>query len=87
MKITATEELCVLEEYPLEQHECFQTKTERSFLQSAFSKKKKAKTQNLSSRKMIKNGSAGRNKKDKERIKDKRIDGHMNTCVFIMYGH
>lgn len=36
---------------------------------------------------MIKNGSAGRNKKDKEGIKDKRIDGHMNTCVFIMYGH
>lgn len=34
---------------------------------------------------MLKNGSVGRNEKDKERIKDKRIEGHMDTCVFIMW--
>lgn len=81
MKITATQELCILEEYPLEQHECFQTKTERNFLPSAFSKNKKQKTQNLSRRKIIKNRSVGRNKKA-ERIKDKHIDRDMNMCMF-----
>lgn len=86
MKITATQELCILEEYPLEQHECFQTKTERNFLHLAFSKNKKQKTQNLSSRKIIKNRSIGRNKKA-ERIKDKHIDRYMNICMFIVHEH
>lgn len=68
MKIIAKLELCILQEYPTEEYECFQTKTKRTFVQQACSKRKPK--QNLSGRKVL----TDRNKEVQEEMKNTRKD-------------
>lgn len=71
MKITAKLELCILQEYSTEQYECFQTKTERTFVQQICSKRKPK--QNSSGRKILtdRNKDVQEEMKNTRRIKDK----------------